>query len=355
MPASWGAAEVLESAAETVREFRLAVSPNGSAVAVWMQTSPTDTTTTNIHARIYSPASGWGLPTVFAGLAGETATRPEIAINATGNAMLVWEQRRPGGTPLSYNLAAVRFSVATGWEAAPAYLFARDDFATLNAHRVSLDDLGNAMLVFSQDVSTGAAWAMRYVAGSGWQPSVRLGTDNDEFASNIEVALSNNGNAAVAVWSQNDANKSRIWSSNYTAGAGWTTARIIDGNSAVGYAEFPRVGVATNGDAIAVWDGSTGGSRTDIYANRLAGGVWGASAVLLGGSALSRGSTTPMNRGVCSDRSGNAMVVMDIVGRSDLQGHPLHRGHGLGHSGEADARRPDHRARRGDPGLQHPG
>ena len=71
-------------------------------------------------------------------------------------------------------------------------------------------------------------------------------------------------------------------------------------------ADEARIAIAANGDTMAVWEASTsGGSRTDLYASRLANGAWSQPAIV-GGDPLGRAGYLA---GLCSDASGNTMMV----------------------------------------------
>ena len=87
---SWGTATVIENSAGDAYSPRIAVDKNGNAIAVWYQF---DGTVNNIVAIRYlvGLGGGWGTAAPI-GAGVEHAYNPEIAIDAAGNAIAVWEQ-----------------------------------------------------------------------------------------------------------------------------------------------------------------------------------------------------------------------------------------------------------------------
>ncbi len=292
---------------------RLAMAPNGKAVAAWLEDRSTATLTTySVHARAYSPDTGWGATVSFALTGG--ASMPEVSVNANGDAILLWQQSDTNGANLSVN--TVRYSAATGaWDAAPTAVLSASEaslygiYQAINSHRITLDNNGNAFYAFS--VSTilndpDGAWVKQYRNGT-WSAATRFLTGASSNAKDLQFAAAPDGRTATAVWKQfeNNANKYRILASEYKEGSGWTAGHEIDGNLAQSYGPA-KIAIAANGDTTAVWEASTsGGSRTDIYAARLSNGTWSTPAIVTG-DALGRDGYLA---GLCSDAAGNAVMV----------------------------------------------
>ena len=75
--------------------------------------------------------------------AGDT-TQPKIAFDSLGNAIAVWEQS--DGT--SRNIWVNRFTPTSGW--INAEKIENDDRGSAESPEVSIDDLGNAIIVWQQ-------------------------------------------------------------------------------------------------------------------------------------------------------------------------------------------------------------
>ncbi|WP_192882347.1 hypothetical protein [Paracidovorax avenae] len=304
----------MENDTAGVLDHRLVVAPNGTAVSAWLEDNSTAQTQSlySVHARAYSPSTGWGAPVSFDG-GTLSASRPEVAINANGDAILVWV-RTDRGTSGNNGVASVRYSASTGtWDSAPANVLGTNDPALvsgfLNSHRVTLDNAGNAFYAFTAasvlDDPDGA-WVKQYRNGA-WGTAVRFRAGASSEAKEMSLAATPDGKSATALWKQfdNQGNKYRILASEYREGSGWSSGHEVDGNLASSYGPA-RIAIAANGDTTAVWEASTsGGSRTDIYAARLAGGTWG-TPTIVGGDSIGRDGYLA---GLCSDASGNAVMV----------------------------------------------
>jgi hypothetical protein len=272
----------------------------------------------SVHARAYSPTTGWGAPVAFNTSGSDSAGSPEVAINANGEAIVVWVQLGAAapGTSRGFNIASVRYK-AGAWDSVPTNLLDATDIPDagfsmdLTAHQITLDDAGNALYAFT--VATifdwpDGAWAKRYRNGA-WESAARFLPGASSEARDIRLAAAPDGTKATAVWRQynNSTNKYRMLASEYNEGSGWSTGHEIDADLALGSYENPRVAIAANGDTIAVWEASTtGGTRTDAYASRFAGGNWSHPTVV---TSISIGRADGFIADLCSDAAGNAMLV----------------------------------------------
>jgi len=84
----------------------------------------------------------------------------------------------------------------------------------------------------------------------GWGTPEAIENDPGN-AQGADVAVAPNGNA-VAVWVQADGPRTNVWARNYTTGSGLGTVQLIEA-IAGGDAQYPRVAIAPNGVAHAIW------------------------------------------------------------------------------------------------------
>ena len=132
--------------------------------------------------------------------------------------------------------------------------------------QIAIDSTGNGLLVWEgYDGTRINIWANRYVPGTGWDTPAPIETDDSGDANNPQVAVDADGNA-IAVWHQSDGIRDNIWANRYVPGTGWGTAELIETDNA-GSASPPQVAVDSSGNAIAVWD-QWDGTRYNIWANR---------------------------------------------------------------------------------------
>jgi hypothetical protein len=114
--------------------------------------------------------------------------------------------------------------------------------------------------------------------GKTWGMAELIETDDSEDASSPQIAFDSSGNA-IAVWHQYDGSRYSIYANRYIAGAGWSTAGLIETGD-TGEASSPQIAFDLDGNAIAVWH-QYDGSSYSILANRyVAGAGWGASKLI---------------------------------------------------------------------------
>ncbi len=236
---------------------QIAVDDNGNAIAVWHQS---DGTRRNIWANRYVPGTGWGNAELIETDNAGDALYPQTAMDDNGNAIAVWQQS--DGT--RYNIWANRYVPGTGW--GNAELIETDNAESASFPQIAVDANGNAIAVWHQsDGTRDNIWANRYVPGTGWGNAKLIETDSTGSALNPQIAVDANGNA-IAVWDQSDGTRRNIWANHYLPGFGWGTAELIETDNA-GDAASPQIAVDANGNAIAVWYQSDG-TRDNIWANR---------------------------------------------------------------------------------------
>ncbi len=283
---------------------RAAVDPSGNVTAVWQQSGGGNA---SIYSRRFVPASGWGAATIVETDNGDLAQYPEVAVDASGNAIAVWKH--------ADDTWSNRFVPGTGW--GPAGAIETDEAGSADFPQVAVDAAGNATAVWRQSDGTRAnVWANRYVSGSGWGTATLIETANAGIAMDPKVAVDLAGNA-TAVWHQHDGTRFSIWSNRFVAGSGWGSATLIETND-TGAATFPQIAVDPAGNAIAVWAHAVGtvGSRDDLWANRYVPGTgWGTPTLIATSNA---GSAYAPQIAVAA--SGEAVAVWEQLDgtRTDL-------------------------------------
>jgi hypothetical protein len=291
--AGWGTAARIETSADDAGAVQVAMDTNGNALAVWTQSS--SGSGWSIWANRYTAASGWGTAALV-----ETDTGgafvPQVAMDANGNALAVWRQY--DGT--RYSIRASRYSVGSGWSSAGPI---ESGTGEATAPQIAVDASGNALAVWYQsDGTRNNIWANRYVVGIGWGTAALIETDNAGDAFLPQIAVDASGNAH-AVWYQDDGVRTNIWANRYVVGTGWGTATLIETDDA-GDAFLPQIAVDASGNALAVWYQSDG-ARTNIWVNRyVMGSGWGAATLIETDNAGT--ATSPQ---IAVDASGNALVV----------------------------------------------
>jgi len=300
---TWTAPITLDSTSRDTFSPRVALDRSGAGTAIWRENAPNPATTDNIEAADASATGFWTTPysipdemtdvtgplalaanpngrmfaawsqavgsgiSLFASfLDGTTAKTwhtelvdvlsppaldPDIEVNASGTAFLVWDQTEDGGNGLDKIWARRRPDSDTigAWEA-PVRLDG-DTGGDAKYPRVAVDASGNALAVWMQsDGARNSIWADRYAAGSGWGTAQRL-ENTDDDTERPRIAIGPDGDA-FAVWTRNEGGHLRVWSAHFTPGAGWAAPERLE-DDAMKDASGPTVAYSDSGTAFAVW------------------------------------------------------------------------------------------------------
>jgi hypothetical protein len=294
----WGGAELLEASSESVGGPQIALDSSGNAIATWYQN---DGLRTNIWANRYDTATGWGTAELIEANDSGNAIAPQVALNTEGNAMVAWAHH-DGSV---YSVWATPYETGTGW--GTPELLESDNAGNASLPQIAFDATSNAIAVWMQsDGTVNSIWANRYVPGIGWGTAELLESDNEtgHDAGSPQIAFDGNGNA-LAVWMQFDGTVYSIWSNRYIAASGWGTPELLETDNG-GDALTPQVTLDANGNAGAVWYQSDG-SIDSIWANRYAAGSgWGTAQLLESDNLTGHHAAFPT---IAADADGNMIAV----------------------------------------------
>ena len=242
--AGWEAARVVELNVPDPFVPRLAVDVNGNAMVVWWQGD-------DIWSNHYTAGVGWGEPQLIESDPA-AASSPKVAMDTNGNAMAVWEQN--AGTRRS--IWANRYTADLGW--GTPQLIESDDVGRAGSLQLAGDANGNVVAVWQQfdDVSR-TLWSNRFTVASGWSVARLIGVDNLGNALAPQIAGDAEG-SAVLVWQQLRGVNTDIWTQRYTADADWGTPELLETDD-TGDAFDARIAMGADGHAVAVWIQSVGG------------------------------------------------------------------------------------------------
>ena len=274
----WGDAERIEE--QTVgwaTRPQIAIDADGHSVAVWDESSNPDSTSDDIWSNRATPIDGWdpGKAERLENneLEGDDAVDAQLAIDPEGNVVVVWRQRLSSGLP--YQIWSNRYTPSDGWDPEQAEPIGTGDTGDAVQPQVAVDPEGNAIAVWAEfdvDDDRFNIRSSRYEAGMDWGAVETVESDDTGDASAPQVVMDPNGNA-IAVWEQFIGNQNRfiIFSARWTSSGGWGTAQSIDDDNA-GDAEDPEIAVDAAGNAMAVWqqfdDPGSEDPRVDIWSNR---------------------------------------------------------------------------------------
>jgi hypothetical protein len=255
----WGVATPIETDTGHASHPQVTIDATGNGLAVWEQF---DGTQVSIRANRYNVSTGWGMATLLETNNAESAAIPQVAINATSNALAVWRSFR--------SIWANCYSASAGiW--GMATLIDNNNPGDVDTPKVAIDAAGNGLAVWIRGNSPHVTiWANRYSASTGlWGIADRIENLVGD-AGAPEIALDSSGNALV-VWRQFNNNRGSIWANRYSASTGhWGVARRIENNP--GDAGSADVAIDASGHALVVWnqsDGPVSSTLTSMWANHI--------------------------------------------------------------------------------------
>ncbi|MDQ3765420.1 MAG: hypothetical protein M3460_29395 [Actinomycetota bacterium] len=249
---AWQAPINLSAPGQDASIPQVAVNAQGNAVAIWRR----GTTFNAIVQAAARPAGGaWQAP-INLSAPGQDASIPQVAVDAQGNAVAVW--RRFNGTN-DIVQAAVRLA-GGAWQA-PVNLSAPGQDASIP--QVAVDAQGNAVAVWQRFTTFNAiVQAAARPAGGAWQAPITLSLSAvGQNAFNPQVAVDGQGNA-VAVWQRNTDNftpNGFVQATVRPAGGAWQAPINLSASDQPAYE--PQVAVDGQGNAVVVWHRSNGTHR----------------------------------------------------------------------------------------------
>jgi hypothetical protein len=262
---TWSAPVDLSAEGEDISEPRVAVDAHGQAVAVWEARNGLG----YVAQGSIRPAGGEWHSATRISAEGESIGSPQVAIDAHGDAIAVWED-----TAEAVIKGAIHPAAAVVWGTAHRISGAGE---AENPH-VALDRRGDAVAVW-EAWPAGADSSViqantRPVSAGKWQTPVELSVPGEEGANALypQVAVDARGDA-TALWVHEDVITS---ASRSAATAAWgAPVHLSPGGSEV-IAEGVGFAVAPHGSAIVVWAGGNGSTwSVESAARSTAGGAWG--------------------------------------------------------------------------------
>lgn len=250
-----------------VFEPQIAMNDRGDAMVVWQHSSDQRNT---VWACRHVAGIGWQLPGLASLEGVSDASAPRVAMDASGNAMVVWRQSDGVSTSIWVNL----YDIQRGWGVAD--VLEVEQGGTAFDAQIVMGPHGNAIAMWTQTTRLHSRiYASHYLVGRGWGRTARVSGNNDKTALLPKLAMDARGNA-IAVWGERVGQHFTLCASRYNAGGTWSRPSRIDaeGVSGAGDSFEPRLAMDAEGNAVAVWQ-QVNGTLRDIWASRyLSGAGW---------------------------------------------------------------------------------
>ena len=185
--ATWGAADAVRAA-----DVDVAINAQGQGLAVWTEMA------TAQHVLKARSMNGQDLGLALSGTG--DAAEPRVAVDAAGNALVVWAEYGSSRSAIW----ARRYSASAAQWGAPRQLSSSNAMASAHPPDLALDAAGNALVVWHQGDGRSYhtdGWVAQYAtAQDSWSAAV-LATDGSNNASSLRVVLNSAGQGLLA-WQQ---------------------------------------------------------------------------------------------------------------------------------------------------------
>ncbi len=264
---SWSAPVNLSVGGQQAREPQIAVDAAGDATVVWERP---DTSGSPIAQAATKPAGGtWGAP-VSLSAPGKTTSSPSLAYDAAGDALAVWSLSTDT-SPYFGLVVQASYKPAGGKWGAPASL-SDSRFIALGPD-AAFDPAGNATVVWQsgdREESPRQVKAATKPAGGSWGEPVTL-SDPSVSSGGAEIAFDEAGNGTI-IWGRGSSTDGDVVAESKPAGGSWSQPVQL---STPGEGAFQwNLAVNGAGDAIATWQREKGETSAIVAATRPAGGLW---------------------------------------------------------------------------------
>jgi hypothetical protein len=264
----WTAAANVSEEGQSAYRPQVAVDAAGDAIAVWARSNGSNDV---VQAALKPAGELWGKPATLSE-AGEEASAPEVAVDSAGEAIAVWTRSNGSNDVVQ---AALK-PAGEPWGTPVALSEAGQD---AHAPEVAVDSAGEAIAVWTgSNGSNDVVQAAVKSAGEPWAKSAPISEAGQE-ASEPEVAVDAAGDATV-VWTRY-IGLSSGGMSNYVVqatvkpvGEVWEAPTTVSEESKEEGLE-PRVAVDAAGDATAIWKRFAYGGRAIQTAVKPVGKPWG--------------------------------------------------------------------------------
>jgi hypothetical protein len=252
--------------------------------------------------------SAWSAPVTLSD-PGQDASRPQVAVDQSGNAVFVWK-RFDGSSGSCCDRIEARTRSATGTLGAVQTL--SDAGQNADVPQVAVDPNGNAVFTWTRSDGLNTRIEARTRSSTGTLSAVEVLSAAAQNATAPQVGIDSSANAVFA-WTLSDGLNTRIEARARSAAGVLSATQIL---SPVGRdASSPALAVDQSGNAVAVWERfgggtSCGGSACSLIEARVRSAAGALSPVQMV-SPFGQHAHSPQ---VAVDQGGNAIFTWE---RSD--------------------------------------
>jgi hypothetical protein len=260
---AWGPSVPVSGAGESASHARLGSDAAGDQVAVWERVAGTNEWV--VEAAVRPAGGGWSSPVEVSAVA-LGARNPAVAVNAAGDAIVVWQE----GTPSGAGIKAARGDVAGNWEAPETVSIGFD----LSRPTVDIASNGDAVAAWREELpNTEYGTGVRVLEGGTWGSLQTYGPNSASYEGQ-RLAVDPAGDAVLVMYYEG-----AMEAVSRSAGGSWGGVETVKSGGSVRIQQ-PQLAISANGEAAVVWANGSSGSATIEAARMDAAGIWGNAEVL---------------------------------------------------------------------------
>ena len=241
--ATWSTPESISTAVagQTMNGQQVALNASGQAVAVWDRLI---SGSYKIQASYSADGGATWTSEVDVSTAGQSSHTPEVALNASGRQLVIWNNATAKDLEVSFSI-----NNGTTWSTPEGLLVGK-----FSGYHVGLNASGQALVVWKNTSVPRIESRFSADGGATWPGTQVSISAAGEVATAPETAL-NDAGQAIAVWQ--NTTSSRVQAASSTdGGATWATPIIFSATG--GNAKEPDVALNAAGQATAVWGRNNG-------------------------------------------------------------------------------------------------
>jgi len=262
---TWSARVALHAGPHAQASPVVATDAAGNAIAAWSEDSGNNVY--NIYASRFTAAQGsWGPATLIQTVSDQTGAAAQVAMDSAGNGAVVWQQYTGIGVDLA--VYAARFDVSTAaWHAA----IQLNGGTSAGNPQVAFDASGNAIALWEQTSTAAVAQiaAARWSKSAGQWAAPQLVQTSTLQGSNPQLDVAADGKA-TAVWTQSEANGTlTVQASRFaTATGAWSPPQALSPATGINGGNWPQARSDPGGNVIVLWQQYRGNNTYSIDAAR---------------------------------------------------------------------------------------
>lgn len=202
-------------------------------------------------------------PPVVVSASGQPSRSPRLAMDGSGNSITTWIREQASG-PVTRQAQAARHT-STGLWLQPVSLYSPATSWAVPGEStdIALNAAGRGAAVWVRATGSGVADCTLQAAafnGTSWGAPLTLVSPSVAGVTRPRVGVDSDGNA-IAVWVQTLSGFAVVRASRYTTGGTWS-APVTLSDAAENVSDGPELGVDDTGNAVAAWVSATAGVPT---------------------------------------------------------------------------------------------